>query len=183
MFVPRSLRFAVAALAIAAISCDKLPNEPAAFPEPSNAVVIDGFTIAREKLPRPTPTLTASSMIGPAGGTVHVLGHSLLVPPGAVTNPTLFTIAAQPTGLIEVELTAIEFPEFGAPAPVDQFERPVQLSLNYARSPDRAIMRMTGVIIHVDGTDATLVRSRIRPAQKRIVATLWHFSRYMMASN
>jgi hypothetical protein len=77
----------------------------------------------------------------------------------------------------------MQFPAFGPPVAITQFDVPVQLALNYARSRDRAVMRDSGVIIHVDGTDATPVRSRIRPAQKKVVATLWHFSRYMMASN
>jgi hypothetical protein len=183
MRIPRSWRFVAAAFAIAATSCDKLPTENAAYFEPSNVVVIDGFTVAREKLPLPLPTLTATSTIGAAGGSLTILGHTLSVPAGAVSSPTLFTIAVQPTGLIEVELTAMQIPEFGLPVPITQFDVPLQLSLSYSRSRDRAIMRETGVIIHVDGVNATPVRSRVRPAQKKVVATLWHFSRYMMASN
>lgn len=189
MRVPHFWRLVAVVLAVAVTSCDSLPTEPKSAVDVDYAytpTVIDGFTVARERLGRPRPAeLTVSELIGAGGGTITILGHTLRVPAGVVSNPTLFTMIVQPTGLIEVDLTALEIPLIGPPTPVTQFDRPVQLTLNYARSPalHKRMIRDGGVIIHVEGDQATPVRTRVRHGQRRAVANLWHFSKYMMASN
>jgi hypothetical protein len=188
MRFPQSWRLIAAAFVFAATGCDSLPTENSeAVLNPSQAiVVIDGFTIARETLPRPIPTvMSKSAIIDPlTGGTITMLGHSITVPAGATDYPTLFTLAVGRTGNIEVDLSAMEIPPLGLPVLRTQFKKQIVLSLNYSRSPDRRVLRTRGVIVHVvSPSDATPVWTSIRPTQQRGVATLWHFSKYMMATN
>src|SRR3712207_4207585 len=49
---------------------------------------------------------SASTVIGPLGGTLSVAGNRLSVPPGAVLLPTRFTLTAPATEEVKVEVHA-----------------------------------------------------------------------------
>ena len=49
---------------------------------------------------------SAARMIGPAGGSVELAGHRLVVPAGAVSHPTRFTLRLVDAGFVEVDLKA-----------------------------------------------------------------------------
>lgn len=69
---------------------------------------------------------SASAVIGPRGGVVGVAGSTLAVPPGAVRQPTLFTLVVPASPVVKVEMHP-------AGAEHYQFARPVAVSISYAR--------------------------------------------------
>jgi hypothetical protein len=185
MRISQTWRLLVAVLAISATSCSDLPNEPLDAPEITpSAIVIDGYTIVREKLRTPLPNLVASKLIGVGGGKLNIQGHSLTIPAGAIDHPTLFTMTISPVNRIEVDLTALAIPIVGDPFAVTTFNQALRLQLTYHRSPDRNTVNPANlVIINVEGEQAEPARSRAYPANKTVAAQIWHFSKYMMASN
>jgi hypothetical protein len=91
-------RAAVLALAIAMLtsSCERATNAPELRPQAT--ATSTSYTLVHDVLPLPVPNLNVSSLIGIGGGSISVLGHTLTVPSGAVTSPTLFTMIALTDG-------------------------------------------------------------------------------------
>lgn len=89
----RMLLFAVAAV----LSCSPdrgdttSPITPLDGPRVEAAATASYYRIT-ERLPDPVPLLELSQVIGLLGGQVTVAGHTLTVPAGAVSTPTLFTV-------------------------------------------------------------------------------------------
>lgn len=140
----------------------------------------DGLSYVRNTLGDITKQVV-SGVVTPLGGTLDVLGHQLVVPAGAVSQPTLFVMIALPTSQIQVELYAFDL---GTWADVGDagFEIPVQLSLSYATAEVNDPGNL--VIVHVlpDGTRVRL-ESVVDTENRRVTAFLDHFSRYALCSN
>ena len=113
------------------------------------------------------------------------MGHSLVVPAGAVSTPTLFTMTLPRLGYVEVELHATVRDLLGRLIDVGAagFDRPVTLSMSYARATNVDDPRDL-VILHKLGNDRyEVIPSVLNQSTKRLTAQLEHFSGYCMASN
>jgi hypothetical protein len=76
-----------------------------------------------------TTTESASAVIGPRGGIVGVAGSALVVPPGAVPRATNFTFVVPASPVVQVEIHAAGVEHYA-------FDRPVAVSISYARCSD-----------------------------------------------
>lgn len=123
-----------------------------------------------------------SKTIGPAGGTLSSADGSMMLrfPPGALTKETL--ISAQP-----VENTVFgpagvgyEFSPHGT-----RFEKPVTLSWTYKDEDLRGSSPQALGIAYQDEQGVWQGRNNlvVLPAQHRVVAPLYHFSRYSFYEN
>lgn len=179
--------WALLSLALVTTSCERSPNAPATPTVDIQAgYAAASYTLVQDRLPLTLSVadLTTSRLIGLAGGTVSLLGHSIFVPEGAVTTLTTFTITVLPTGYVEVSLLALVPDLFGSLTSVGEkgFNKPVRLSLTYARSPDKLDPSRL-LILYVDGTKVEELPSTVDKSGKTVSAELKHFSKYCMASN
>lgn len=147
---------------------------------------VDGLLDTSVKLVRTVVHVVGSvgeALIGPVGGTLAVDNHEVVVPAGAVSNPTEFSMVVLDGRVIEVDLTATD-PETGDDVGGKGFKRPVQLSLSYAdaRVKKRDIDDLVIVRLHEDGTREVLPSTVNRETQQ-VTAELDHFSRYALCSN
>src|SRR5437870_2571290 len=99
------------AFAVSVISCSdssRLPDSPLS-PALYDFSSSTEYTPVRDALPLTLDLedLVSTKLIGITGGSVTLLGHSIVVPSGAVTSPTFFTIVVLPTGYVEVSLLAL----------------------------------------------------------------------------
>lgn len=143
------------------------------------------YTFIQEHPLFPLPPLSVSQLIGVSGGTISVMGHSLVVPAGAVSTPTLFTMTLPRLGYVEVELHATVTDLLGRLIDVGAsgFDRPVTLSMTYARATNVDDPRDL-VILHKRGNNKyEVIPSVLNQSTKRLTAQLEHFSGYCMASN
>jgi hypothetical protein len=116
-------RFTLLALSLVVLSCgDQAPSEPPATPQFSaSANKFD--QLARYQSGALQLTIGfAKKFIGPQGGRLSFAGFEVIVPPGAVSKSTLFSIR------LPVDLSSSEFvrAEFG---PHQQFAVPVTIKL------------------------------------------------------
>lgn len=98
--------------------------------------------------PAETSTST-SSLIGPLGGVVSVGGHQLVVPPLAVLLPTQFTVTVPASQYLRVDVTAGNGQHY-------QFQKPVSLTLSYARCTRSNIQKENLRIFYVDDANVIL---------------------------
>ncbi len=92
---------------------------------------------------------SASSVIGPLGGVVSVGGHQLVVPPLAVPIPTQFTVTVPASQYVRVDITAGNGQHY-------QFQKPVSITLSYARCSRSNIEKESLRIFYVDDGNAIL---------------------------
>jgi len=167
---------------------------PTEEPQVEQAAVVTGpngetYTLIRSKpllglLPL---QLQVSDLISLNGGSISLLGHTLTVPSGAVTSPTLFTMLLGLNGYVEVHLEALTPTLFGLlNIGGNGFRRPVRVTISYANAvgvtdPSKL------VIVHLPGlwgyNRAEPVPTTVDPVRKTVTAELDHFSRYALASN
>lgn len=146
-----------------------------------------GYTLLRDPLlPGLVNSISTSALIDLNGGSITLLGHTLTVPAGAVSKPTLFTLTVLPTGYVEVNLTATLSSVLGLVLNVgeDGFDKPVPVTLSYARATNvKDPSKLT--IVHLKGLlgyrQIEAVPSRVDTAGKTVTADLEHFSRYSIA--
>lgn len=182
---PRVRRsFVLSAMLVASACAQDRPAETPLAPTvtPSLSATTTTYTLVHDAKPLRllTSQLTLSTLIGPTGGKVSLLGHVLTVPKGAVTVPTIFTMLVLPTGFIEVELAAL-LPILGTDVG-GSFTKPVTLKLTYKRSPD-AIDPARLLIVRVNGTEYEPLVSTVNIDAEAVSAKLTHFSKYAMAQN
>ena len=93
-----------------------------------------------------------TGVIGPVGGVLEVQEHGLVVPPGAVSSRTEFSMEVIAGNTIEVELTALDAAT-GEDVGEAGFNQPVRLSLSYANADvrPRHVDDLVIVRIHPDG--------------------------------
>ena len=179
-------RFLVCAIVLVSAACEGGPrqiSEPSAVPTLNQSA--GEYVLVEGRIPDHIADFDASQLIGPEGGALHLAGHRIEVPAGAVSDLTLFTITVVTNGYVEVELTAVLSGLLGV---LDVGEsgfgdKTVKLTLTYAwaesvSDPSKlVILRM-----HEDGT-AEALPTTLNATGKTVSAELDHFSRYAMASN
>jgi hypothetical protein len=130
--------------------------------------------------------LDISKLIGLTGGTISIQGITLTVPSGALSTPTLFTVLALPTNVVDGSFTAIVSNLLGLVTDVGGigFKKPVTITMSYARAtnvkdPSRLF------IVYYDYANNRLVKlpSTVNTKTKTVSAQTDHFSKYGMAEN
>lgn len=175
-------------LALLTASCADTGNKPESpfappvlHSEDSNT----NYTPIRDPLPLTLnfKDLISSQLIGVSGGSISLLGHSITVPQGAVSTPTIFTIAVLPTGYTEVSLIALVPNLFSAWNVGERgFNKPVTLTMTWVRSPDPIDPSRVVILWNHDGT-VDPMPTTVNAAAKTASAQLPHFSKYCMATN
>lgn len=123
----RFTHVAAVALAVFVTACADGPTTPDTASSPQLSAAQSDLARVAKYAGGPPNLLFgyALRIIGPAGGTVKLLGFEVVVPPGAVSRPTVFTIRlpADPFGRQHV------YAEFGPHG--QQFAVPVTIKLPY----------------------------------------------------
>lgn len=73
-----------------------------------------------------------SKEIGPEGGSIAFRGHQLRIPPGALSEPLVFTLGEVSSDFLDLEVR-FEHANRANAGDVFSFSVPAQLTLNYAR--------------------------------------------------
>jgi hypothetical protein len=158
------------ALPILASACSETPVAPASRPQ--NAALSDGGLgkVARYKTNIPRVGTTTSKVIGPAGGSVSVAGFEIIVPPNAVTSPTVFSITL-PWDAKKWDRVIADFGPSGM-----QFDVPVTITLPYqgTSSEDAALPPH---VLWNNGLDWVALPSWLT-SDGRIQTQTNHFSEY-----
>ena len=182
----RSLRrYALALAAFAALSCADNGSGPE-LPPPAEAVshdsaalgLVDGTTVTR--LPLLTTLLTCEvlpvehteQLVGPAGGTIAIGPHRLVIPRGALQREVLITAAITGDAASTVRFT----PE-GL-----EFRRAATLTLSYRHCPlIRSLLPKRVAYTTDDLRILELLRSIDFLWRKEVSAPIDHFSKYAVA--
>jgi hypothetical protein len=176
-------RFLGVALGAALIvsGCDGAGSERLLAPS-ANLSVDSGISKAAvAKTRRANAPNTNVVLVYPAaGGSVSVDGHTLSVPPGAVTQPTFFMLQIVEANAIHVKLKAWRASDA---APVSQFPNvPVELTLDVS---DLETLDLSGLVVVYlrDGTysGAKEPVPTVVSGSTRITGYLTHFSQYAVA--
>ena len=205
MRMPHWMRGLLAALvtALAVASCDHgSRGEPEQLTGPEESLFfsrdrvvrardadgdVEEYTLVRESGLGSLTELRVSELIGIEGGQLTLLGHTLTVPAGAVTEPTIFSLTALPTGYVQVDLLAVRL-EFGQLLNVGAsgFDRPVRVELTYERATNVGADDEDDLVILRLDPEGLWAVHEVMPSevdrQERTVSTwLDHFSGYCMA--
>lgn len=178
-------RFAPAAVVLLALtSCAETPTSIPSVQSSSTP----SYTVVRESLPADLlPGVSLSGIIGITGGSISLAGHVLEVPAGAVTVPTLFTLTVPLNGYVQVDLSATVTTILGKVVDVGAlgFQKPVKLSLTYARATNVSDPKSLFVAYMPNGDHSKLEKlpSTLHATKKLVSAQLGHFSKYCMASD
>lgn len=177
----RLLTLPFLALSLALSGCES--GDPASPTTSSEARFSTGGDLT--KVAGTMPAFSVSQEIGLEGGLIiGATGYALVVPPGAVAQPTVFTFESLNKGYPEVKLTATavgssDLNDVGSAG----FLVPLTLSL----STQAAISALDGKEVTVVWVrpDGTLERmpSSFDAIQKVVAGKLDHFSQYGAASN
>ena len=144
------------------------------------------FELLREPLLSLNPgDLTLSKLIGIHGGTISLLGHSIVVPAGAVDLPTLFTLSVLSTGYVQVDISALA-PGMSGLVDVGEegFNRPVRLVMTYERATNvKREDRLVILRLNPAGMDEVheALPTTVSASADKASAWLEHFSGYIMA--
>ena len=142
------------------------------------------FTRIQEIAPN-TSLLSLSRILGLLGGTLNVANHSISVPFGAVTLPTLFTLRHVNNGYVEVDASATITDLLGKILDIGAlgFRKPVRMTLSYARATNVSDpSRLKIVRLKPDGQHE-IMPSTVNLSKKTVSAPLDHFSRYALVSD
>ena len=127
--------------------------------------------------------LSLSRLLSVNGGTISVAGITLDVPAGAVSVPTLFTVLALPTSVVDVSLTAL-VPQLLSSLNVTMFKKPVTITMSYARATNVTDARKLVIVYYnYDQNRLEALPSTVDLDRKTVSAKTTHFSKYGMASN
>jgi hypothetical protein len=149
MKMPRtSVRFAALALsALALASCGDAGAGALTAPDARRA----GGSLGPQLIECPSETTVSSSaLVGPLGGTVSVGGHSLVIPPLAVLLPTQFTVTAPASSYLELDIRAGSQEHY-------TFQKPVSLTLSYARCTRSDIDKAPLKVFYIDGASNAIL--------------------------
>jgi hypothetical protein len=162
----------VGGLALAAACGDHIPTAPQP-PAPSASLL--GWLLG------PTGLLTCSNLpyasttktIGTAGGSLSVGPHSLVIPPGALDEPTTITMTL-PTGL---GVNAVKFQPEGL-----EFQRPAVLTMSYANCSLLGRLLPKRIAYTTDQLQILYyLLSLDNLLSKDVTGTVNHFSAYVIA--
>jgi hypothetical protein len=111
-------------------------------------------------------------VVGPAGGTIRVGGHTLVIPQGALRTPVQITAEA-PADFV----ASVSFQPEGL-----QFQRDARLTLDYSRCPAGRLQLGKHVAYTTDRLQILeLLLSVDDILRMKVSADLEHFSRYAVA--
>lgn len=121
---------------------------------------------------QPQPYAVTTQQVGPAGGTIRVAGHQLVIPAGALGQPVLITAEA-PSDFV----ASVRFQPEGL-----RFARPATLTLDYSNCPAGRLQILKRVAYTTDQLDIlSFLLSRDDLLAMKVSADLEHFSRYAVA--
>ena len=181
--------FALVAALFTLTSCDRSDSPSDSPLAPPSADLLGlfqqnySFTLINESV-LPPLDLRASELIGLAGGSVTLMGHTLTVPAGAVSVPTLFTLVALPTPNIDVDASASVTGLLGQVLDVGSFgfKKPVTLTLTYSRATNVTNPNKL-FIVYFGANGAERLASTVNSTAKTVSTKLNHFSKYGMATD
>jgi hypothetical protein len=168
-----TIRFALCAAAAATLaSCTE--GSPGRLTAPEGAsLAASGATL----LQCPSSTTTSrSAVIGLLGGVIALDGHVVAIPANAVLVPTQFTLTVPASSYVEVDIRAAGQEHF-------VFERPVSLTLSYARCNRADVDRQNLRIFYIDSRTRAIIDDMGGTDNKvlRTVTTgTGHFSGYVI---
>ena len=169
----RRLIAPILVLAVALACSDRTPTSVPVVPAPEASLI--GALLGPTGLLKCSnlPYASDTETIGPLGGVLQAGPHSLVIPPGALLNPTTITMTA-PTGL---GVNAVKFGPEGL-----QFNAPAVLTMSYS---DCSLL---GKILpkRIAYTDDNLnilsyLLSLDNLLSKRVTGKVNHFSDYVIA--
>ena len=144
------------------------PTAAAAVPDATLKLpLLSGLLVCERQ-----PYAITQQLIGPAGGTLMIGKHQLVIPAGALGRPTLITGEA-PADFV----SSVRFQPEGL-----QFLRPATLTLDYSSCPAARLQILKRVAYTTDSLDIlSFLLSRDNLLLMRVSADLQHFSRYAVA--
>jgi hypothetical protein len=147
-----------------------------------------GYTLVKDpilSLSGITTSVKTSAIIGFNGGSISLLGHTLTVPVGAVTSPTIFVMTVLPTGYVEVDLLATVNTLLGVlDVGSKGFAKPVPVTLTYSRATNvgtRTNLKVLRIKSLLGYGTYEVMPSTVDTYNKNVTAPLDHFSRYTLA--
>jgi hypothetical protein len=149
---------------------DTAPLEP---PPTNFAAFEQSFLVCPNTEPR-----AARGTIGSMGGTLSLGGHSITLPPGAVVEPTRFTIVEPESPNVEIQIHAAGRESF-------QFLLPATVTISYDRCGQQGIDSSELVVWHVDevtGALLELMGGVADPAEREITFQTGHLSGFVIAN-
>jgi hypothetical protein len=163
-----------AALLLAACA-DSGPQSPLA---PSEARLSTASAPTLVECPTTTDS-EGSALLGLLGGSVHVNGHRLDAPIGAVLSLLGFEAEVHPSPFLEVEFHARGLLTY-------HFSKPVRITIDYSRCPIENIDGKTLHVLYIDPNTKAILQDLggidDRPARK-ISTTTDHLSDYALGAN
>lgn len=149
----------------------------------SEASVEAEYTLVEGLVPSSIADLSASKLIGAEGGSVHLAGHSIAVPAGAVGEPAVFTLTLLTNGLVEVDIKAVAADLGGADVGEKGFAKPVTLSLTYGWASNVSDPGKLLIVRRLGEDRFEPLKSTVSSTGKTVTALLDHFSAYCLATN
>ncbi len=165
-------RYAVVGLALVAqglAACERAESPTWPSAAAPRAAVSGGYRLVSSSS---QISMTVSVVLGSAGGTMTVNGHTLAVPAGALAQPTRFTMSTLSGTSIRVSLSARDARTGAA---VTVFPTPLRLGLSYANAKASSPNQLK-VAWLVDGSIVAVQPSELDKSHKQVVSTLHHFS-------
>jgi hypothetical protein len=156
---------------------DRLSGPPSSGAEPEQSLFGDGNLLgsgggADLLACPPQPEVQASEEIGPAGGTLQVGPHHLVVPPGALDSLVLISAVAPKDPVVSVR-----FEPEGL-----RFAQPARLTLSYAHCPLLPGLLPKRIAYTSDVLELLqILISSDNLLDRQVSADLDHFSRYAVA--
>lgn len=187
MFAHSSTRSYTAALLVvlALASCsDTTPSAPETSIAPQAGYTTGDVRLIEERSPFDLPGTSLSAIIGMTGGVLKLGGHTVIVPPGAVKVPTLFTISLPLDRYVNVDLLATVQTLLGILNVGERgFGAPVFVGLTYSRATN--VSDPSDLYIAYVPKSGTYERmpSVVDQTNKVVWTKLDHFSKYCMASD
>ena len=126
------IRLLAAPAVLVAAACGELPVQPSETEKRPAFTDMEELATAQLLVCPTQEEASAQAVIGPAGGSVGARGTSLVVPAGAVAEPTLFEVVVPVSRYMRVEIHAVGQDDY-------VFRAPVAISINYARCPVEAV--------------------------------------------
>ncbi len=176
MLRSRRMQGAIASLLLGATllsSCSSMESTTAPSAAPTSPAaslqlpLLNGLLVCQLQ-----PYAYTQQVVGPAGGTLHIGKHLLVIPAGALAQATLITGEA-PSDFV----SSVRFKPEGL-----HFLRGATLTLDYSSCPAARLQLLKRVAYTTDGLDIlSYLLSRDDLLHMRVSADLQHFSRYAVA--
>ena len=131
------------------------------------------------------PVAFPGQPIGLLGGSISVANHTVSVPLGAVTLPTLFSLTHANNGYVEIDARATVTDLLGRILDVGGlgFKKPVTMTLTYARATNVTDPTRLKIVRLMPNGQHEVLPTTVNTYNKTISAKLDHFSRYAMVSD